>query len=175
MSSKSLRVVPLRPKLVGPPPGDDDSDYEGEPAKSFPPIKPIKTTNGQDDGIAEEDSTVIHNRRGKYKFDDLFNKMNIKTPLPHAATTYSRVLEFNIRKFRDALEYISKQINKSTKFYIALKLGDIQGMPSETGHYEYETFIQLLYFHGYRVTRKDKGDKYDSETQVNIICIPGDK
>lgn len=175
MSSKhSRQVVPSRPKFTAPP-VDDDSDYEGEPSKSFPPIVPIKTTNGEDDGIAEEENNIIHNRRGKYKFDELFNKLNIKTPLPHAANTYSRVLEYNIRKFRYPLESIAKKINSSTSFYITIKIGDIEGMPSGAAHRDYETFIQLLGFHGYRITRKDKSDIYDSETQINVICIPGDK
>lgn len=174
MSSKHSRVLGSRPKLTGII-NENDSEYEGEPASSFPPLKPIRTANGQDDGVAEEDNVVINNHRGKYRFDDIFNKVNLKTPLPHAATTYARVLESNMRKFRTPLEEIAEKIKKSNRFYITLKLGDITGMPSESSHPEYETFINLLAFHGYRITRDDKGPRYEHNTLINIICIPGDK
>jgi len=176
MSLKASRVINSRSKFTAPP-VDDDSDYEGESVKAFPPLKQlnIKNTNGEDDGVVEENPVMIRNHRGKYKFDELFNKLNIRTPLPHAANTYARVLEYNMRRFGSSLEYIAELIKKSRRFYISIRLMDIESMPSDTGHGDFETFINLLGFHGYRVTRDDKGTKYELNTLINIICIPADK
>lgn len=156
-----------------------DDDYEGEPASSFPPIRPLNKGKDADDEVEpDHNNRILNMRRGKFNHAEHRDNFKIASPLISAETAYMITVKKNIPRFSDALEWLNERITKKTTsgFYTSFPLNEVQNLKQHT-HEEYETFINIVAYLGYRVTRQGKHqtEKFTPETIITVIWLPSEK
>lgn len=158
-----------------------NNDYEAEPASAFPPIR-RSAKKEEDDGDIEPEhnNTILNMKRSKFPYSEHYNNFKVASPLISAEQAYLMTIKKNIPRFADALDWLCQRIIKKTNsgFYIRIKLHEIENLKDHS-HEEYETFINVAAFNGYKFTRtmvhgEAPGAKFTPETQVTISWIPKD-